>query len=177
MWNLWHGKLSWERGVRGFSWKRLCLWGKLVMRKGLQQALCCIWRYLNFKIFNFGFRLWIYECIKLCLQWNTIPIPAIQFNNKNPNIGQLLWPVASVLINKVSDDAGQWNGHDIVISIGGIVLKKALYVAWHTKKSWAFSDLVAAICATLHKTFVCSKYANRVSHFLLHWMQIICIFI
>ena len=25
-----------------------------------------------------------------------------------------------MLINKVSDDACQWNGHDVVISIGGI---------------------------------------------------------
>ena len=50
-------------GVRGFSWKRLCLCGQLVTRKGLKQALCRIWRYLNFKIFNIGFRLWIYECI------------------------------------------------------------------------------------------------------------------
>ena len=66
------------RGVRGFSWKRLCLCGQLVTRKGLKQALSRIWRYLNFNIFKyfniFGFRLWIYECIKLCLQWNTIPI-------------------------------------------------------------------------------------------------------
>ena len=31
------------------------------------QGLCRIWRYLNFNIFNIGFRLWIYECIKLCL--------------------------------------------------------------------------------------------------------------
>ena len=167
MWNLWHGKLSWERGVRGFSWKRLCLWGKLVMRKGLQQALCRIWRYLNFKIFNFGFRLWIYECIKLCLQWNTIPIPAIQFNNKNPNIGQLLWPVASVLINKVSDDAGQWNGHDIVISIGRIFFIEH-FVCCMTKKSWAFSDLVVAISAALLETFVRCKYANSVSQFLFY---------
>ena len=37
------------------------------------QGLCRIWRYLNFNIFNIGFRLWIYECIKLCLQWITIP--------------------------------------------------------------------------------------------------------
>ena len=50
--------------------------GQLVTRKGFKQALCRIWRYLNFNIFNIGFRLWIYEvyeCIKLCLQWNTIP--------------------------------------------------------------------------------------------------------
>ena len=31
------------RSVRGFSWKRLCLWGQLVTRKGLKQALCRIW--------------------------------------------------------------------------------------------------------------------------------------
>ena len=45
-----------------------------------------------FNIFNVGFRLWIYECIKLCLQWNKIRIPAIQYNNKKLNVGQLLWP-------------------------------------------------------------------------------------
>ena len=64
--------------------------------------------------------------------------------------------------------ACQWNGHDVVISIGGIFLQNALYVAWHTKKSWAFSDLVAAISAALHETFVRSKYANSVSQFLLY---------
>ena len=31
------------RGVRGFSWKRLCLCGQLLTRKGLKQALCHIW--------------------------------------------------------------------------------------------------------------------------------------
>ena len=31
------------------------------------RVLCRIWRYLNFDIFNIGFRLWINECIKLCL--------------------------------------------------------------------------------------------------------------
>ena len=108
-----HGR----RGFRGFSWKRLCLCGQLVTRKGLKQALYRIWRYLNINIFNIGFRLWIYECIKLCLQWNTIPILAIQYNNKKLNRGQLLWPAACMLINKVSDDACQWICHDIVISI------------------------------------------------------------
>ena len=34
--------------------------------------------------------------------------------------------------------------------------------------------VVAAISATLHETFVRSKYANSVSQFLLYWMQIIC---
>ena len=80
----WFGVASYhgERGVKWFSWKRLCLCGRLVTRKGLKQALCRIWRYLNFKIFSIGFRLWIYECIKLCLRWNTMTIPAIKYNNK-----------------------------------------------------------------------------------------------
>ena len=46
-------------------------------------------------------------------------------------------------------------------------LKNALYVAWHTKKLWAFSNLVAAISAALHETFIRSKYVNSVSQFLL----------
>ena len=53
-------------------------------------------------------------------------------------------------------------------------LKNALYVAWHMKKLWAFSNLVAAISTSLHETFVRSKYVNSVSQFLLYWMQIIC---
>ena len=48
------------------------------------------------------------------------------------------------------------------------------FVCCMTKKSWAFSDLVAAISAALHENFVCSKYANSVSQFLLYWMRIIC---
>ena len=61
----------------------------------------------------------MYECILLlCLQWNTIPKPAIQYNNISS--GELLWPTASMLIDKVSDDACQWNGHDVVISIGAV---------------------------------------------------------
>ena len=31
------------------------------------RGLCRIWSYLNSNIFNIGFRLWINECIKLCL--------------------------------------------------------------------------------------------------------------
>ena len=84
------------RGFRGFSWKRLCLCGQLVTGKGLKQALYRIWRYLNINIFKIGFRLRIYESIKLCLQWNTIPILAIQYNNKKLNRGQLLWPATCV---------------------------------------------------------------------------------
>ena len=61
------------------------------------------------------------------------------------------------------------------ISINGIFFIECfLYIAWHTKESWTFSDLVAAISAALHETFVHSKYANSVSPFLLYWMQIIC---
>ena len=81
----------WGRGVRGFSWKRLCLCGQLVTRKGLKQALCRIWRYLNFNIFNIGFRLWIYECIKLCLQWNTIPFSGDSSNNSCISIGEIFF--------------------------------------------------------------------------------------
>ena len=36
------------------------------------------------------------------------------------------------------------------------------------EKLSAFSDLVAAISAALHETFVRSKYANSVSQFLLY---------
>ena len=90
--------------------------------------------------------------------------------NKKLNRVQLLSPAECMLITKVSDDACQWNGHDVVISIdGNFFLQNALYVAWHTKKSWAFSikNLVVAISAALHEMFVCHKYANSVSQFLL----------
>ena len=72
-----------------------------------------------------------------------------------------------MLINKVSDDACQWNGYDVVMSIGGIFFIER-FVCCMRKKSWAFSDLVAAISAALHETFVRSKYANSVSQFLLY---------
>ena len=35
-------------------------------------------------------------------------MPAIQYNNKKLKRGQLLWPAACMLINKVSDNACQW---------------------------------------------------------------------
>ena len=50
---------------------------------------------------------------------------------------------------------------DVVISIGGIFFIER-FVCWMTKKSWAFSDLVAAISTALHETFVRSKYALTV---------------
>ena len=66
-----------------------------------------------------------------------------------------------MLINKMSDNACQWNGHDVVISIGGIFFIER-FVCCMTKKSWAFSDLVAAISAALHETFVRSKNTRTV---------------
>ena len=103
------------------------------------------------------------------MKYNTYTGDPIIHNNKKVTRGQLLSPAACMLINRVSNDACQWNGHDVVISIGGIFLQNALYVAWHTKKSWAFSikNLVVAISAALHEMFVCHKYANSVSQFLL----------
>ena len=78
-------------------------------------------------------RLWI--CV-----YNDIPIPAIQYYNKKLNRGQLLWPAVCMLINKVSNDACQWNGHEVVISVGGIFYiecfvcrmthKEKLYIQW-----------------------------------------------
>ena len=79
-----------------------------------------------------------------------------QHKNKIKSSGQLLWPTASMLINKVNNDACQWNGFFI-----------DHFICCMTKKSWAFSDLVAAISASLHETFVRSKYAKSVSQFLL----------
>ena len=70
----------------------------------------------------------------MCLQWNTIPIPAIQYNNKKLNRGQLLWPAACMLINKVSDDACQWNGHDVIISINGIFFYRMLCILHDTRR-------------------------------------------
>ena len=53
---------------------------------------------------------------------------------KKLNRGQLLWPAASMSVNKVSDDAGQWNGHDIVISISGIFFKSFVRCLTHKEK-------------------------------------------
>jgi len=73
------------RGVRGFSWKRLCLCGQLV-------TIGC-------------------------------------------NGGQLLWPAACILINKVSDDECQWICHDVVISIGGDFFYVERFVFYITHKA------------------------------------------
>ena len=66
----------------------------------------------------------------------------------------------------MSDDTCH-DDDDVVISIGGIFFIER-FVCYMTKKSWAFSDIVAAISAALHETFVSNKYANSVSQFLLY---------
>ena len=48
--------------------------GNLNRTLDMARALCHIWKYLDFNIFDIGYSLWIYECIKLCLHWNTIRI-------------------------------------------------------------------------------------------------------
>ena len=68
---------------------------------------------------------------RLCLQGNTTHIPAIQYNSKKLNWGQLLWPAACMLINKVSDDACQWNGHD-----DDVVYKGLFTWRWGTPGRW-----------------------------------------
>ena len=60
------------------------------------------------------------------MKYNTYTGDPIIHNNKKVNRGQLLSPAACMLINKVSDDACQWNGHDVVISIGGIFFYRTL---------------------------------------------------
>ena len=74
------------------------------------------------------------QAMNMCLQWHTIPIPAIQYYNKKLNRGQLLWPAVCMLINKVSDDACQWNGHEVVISVGGIFLYRMLCMSQDTRR-------------------------------------------
>ena len=94
-------------------------------------------------------------------------MPAIQYNNKKLKRGQLLWPAACMLINKVSDDACQWIfSWCSNLNRWNFFLKNSLYVARHTKKLWAFSDLVAAISAALDETFV---RINTLTVFLSFW--------
>ena len=85
MWNLWRGELyiMGDAVLEDFRGKDCAFVKPIGYEEWAEQALCRIWRYLHFKIFNIGynFRLWIHECCKLYLQWNTIPIPAIQYNN------------------------------------------------------------------------------------------------
>ena len=66
----------------------------------------------------------MYFIVVFTMKYNTYIGDSIQQHkiNRIKSSGQLLWPTVSMLINKVSDDACQWNGHDVVISIGGIFL-------------------------------------------------------
>ena len=83
------------RGVGGFSWKRLCLCGQLVTRKGLKQA----W-------------FWIRECIKV-----VFTMTYYQRFNATIKSSTEVNITLTCRMYKVSDDSCQWNGHDVV---GGI---------------------------------------------------------
>ena len=79
--NLWRGEHWGTRCYRIFVEKIVPLWPIGYEEKAYTRFVP-YWKNLNFKLFSIGFRLWMYECILLlCLQWNTIPIPAIQYNN------------------------------------------------------------------------------------------------
>ena len=79
--------------------------------------------------------VWMYFIVVFTMKYNTYTGDSIQ-QQKIKSSGQLLWPTASMLINKVSDDdASKWNGHDVVISIGGIFFYRMLcmFIAWQRK--------------------------------------------
>ena len=82
-----------------------------------------------------------------------------------PPPGAQLWPAACVLERWCMSVNLSWcsnlNRREFLL----LRMLCMLYV--HTEKSWAFSDLVAAISAALHETFVHSRNANSVSQFLL----------
>ena len=84
-----------------------------------------------------------------------------QYSNKQLNRGQLFWPAACERWSMPVDFS--WCSN---LNRSDYFIKNPLYVAQHTKKLWAFSDLLAAISAALHETFVHSKYANSASQFL-----------
>ena len=94
--------------------------------KGLNK-LCAVFEgiwILMFLILDTGFE---YMNVLSCV-YNEIEYLYWQFNAtikssteaRENDRGQLLWPATCVLINKVRDNACQWNGHDVVISVGGI---------------------------------------------------------
>ena len=95
---------------------RLCLCGQLVTRKGLiKPALCRIWRYVNFNIFIIGFRLEYMNALSFVyheIQPHTYTGDSIYIYRYivQQIRGQSLWPAYCMFINKVSDDACQWNG-------------------------------------------------------------------
>ena len=93
MWNLLRGGLSWGTRCWGdFRGKDCAFVANWLRGKGLNK-LCAVFEGIQILIlfFNIGYRLWIYECIKLCLQWNRIPVLAIQCNNKRLNRGKREW--------------------------------------------------------------------------------------
>ena len=98
------------RGVGGFSWKRLCLCGQLVTRKGLKQA----W-------------FWIHECIKV-----VFTMTYYQRFNATIKSSTEVNITLTCRMYKVSDDSCQWNGHDVV---GGIFfIERFLCCMTHEEK-------------------------------------------
>ena len=63
-----------------------------------------------------------------------------RFNKKLKRV-QLLSPAECMLITKVSDDACEWNGHDVVISIGGIFFYRTLCMLHDTQRKAEHSVL------------------------------------
>ena len=72
-----------------------------------------------FLILDSGFE---YMNVLSCVYNDYNTYTGFQYSNKKLNKGQLFWPAAFMLINKVSDGACQWIFHDVVISIGRIIL-------------------------------------------------------
>ena len=99
------------RGVRGFSWKRLCLCGQLVTRKGLKQA----W-------------FWIHECIKV-----VFTMTYYQRFNATIKSSTEVNITLTCRIYKVSDDSCHWNGHDVVG--GNFFIERFLCCMTHEEKT------------------------------------------
>ena len=81
-----------DAALEDFRGKDCSFMANWLRGKGLNK-LCAVFEGIQILIlfFNIGYRLWIYECIKLCLQWNRIPVLAIQCNNKRLNRGKREW--------------------------------------------------------------------------------------
>ena len=76
---------SGERGVRTFSWKRFCLCGQLVTRKGLKQAFCRIWN-LKFKFKESSDSLFPGERRLISLQYSGMLSISLRFHCLSPDM-------------------------------------------------------------------------------------------
>ena len=88
------------------------------------------------------------------------------FTYASYNHAQIYAPTASCY--KVSDDACQWNGHDVVISISGIFFKERFVCCMTHEEKLSLQWPCISDFAALHGSVVRSKYANSVSQFLLY---------